>query len=721
MTNNKIQYFLVSLLLFTSVLSSSAQETELWDKGISIIPYPQKVEMKGEGFRFKKKVNIFIDQDASTEDKFTAEELGRRLQEQFNIASNISMGKPGKGILLSRQCVEDSENAQAYQLTASREGISITSKDDAGLFYGMQTLLQLMQESDEALYVPGLSIEDWPDVELRAVHYDSKHFQEKYEYVKEFIRTLASYKINMLIWEWEDKFAYPSHPEIGAPGAFTMEEIQALTHYAQQYHIQIVPLVQGLGHVSYLMKWPQHKHLREIASSNWELCPLKDGSYDLLFDLWKDAMEATPGSEYIHIGTDESWELGQCEECEAKSQEIGISGLYHLFIKRSGEYLQDRGRKVMCWERPFGWEMGKSPAKGIEPLKNLVLTEIYRPGDEKFEYVKRANEEGFETFIYDPNPGIEHMFLPYFYRLYFAEETQSHLERSYNGIKNAAASGYYKGMVSTSWNCSGVHNQLWMLRYITAAEYSWSSSNPDLPEFEDKYFVNYYGPQSLEVKNLFIMLNKASYFYMNAFERKVWHWGEVGKTHLPDLPRDDIEYDPFWNTEYSEMIEHSAEQLAKMDRVLEICDTNLSLQANHLYDFELFRGIAELFRHTANTYLAFSALENKITEAHNLHFQDHQSAYNTLIQARQIAEENLLERNQVFTSIKNTWEKHQFPKGMSLPDKDYLHARDRQRNFANRRPDLTFMIYDEELLGLEKYIQDLSDYISWYKTNYLSP
>ena len=138
------------------------------------------------------------------------------------------------------------------------------------------------------------------------------------------------------------------------------------------------------------------------------------------------------------------------------------------------------------------------------------------------------------------------------------------------------------------------------------------------------------------------------------------------------------------------------------------------------YDFELFRGIAELFRHTANTYLAFSELENKITEAHQLHFQDHQSTYNVLVQASQIAKDNLLEKDQVFTGIKTTWEKHQFPKGMSLPRKEYLHARDRQRNFANRRADLSFMIYDEELLGLEEYIEDLSEYLAWYKTNYLN-
>ncbi len=168
------------------------------------------------------------------------------------------------------------------------------------------------------------------------MHYDTKHHQDNAEYVRDFIRALADYKVNMLIWEWEDKFAYPSHPEIGAPGAFSMDEMQAFTRYARQYHVQIVPLVQGLGHVSFILKWPQYAHLREIPASNWEFCPRQDGSYKLLFDLWRDAIEATPGSAYIHIGTDETYELGKGGRCgcKARSQEVGRYGLMVDFVER---------------------------------------------------------------------------------------------------------------------------------------------------------------------------------------------------------------------------------------------------------------------------------------------------------------------------------------------------------------------------------------------------
>ncbi|MEA1997263.1 MAG: hypothetical protein U9N45_06465, partial [Gemmatimonadota bacterium] len=124
-------------------------------------------------------------------------------------------------------------------------------------------------------------------------------------------------------------------------------------------------------------------------------------------------------------------------------------------------------------------------------------------------------------------------------------------------------------------------------------------------------------------------------------------------------------------------------------------------------------------RHTARTYLALSNLEKAITEAHRTHFDSHEAAYSALKRAARIVEENLAEREEVFTMIKATWEKYQLPRGMSTPEKKYVHGRDQQRNFANRRPDLSFMICDEQMLGLEEYLERLRDYTDWYKKTYL--
>ena len=678
----------------------------LWRAGVSLIPYPQEVRLGGEDFVFGSTVAVSLDKGADETDRFTAGELAARLKADWGIEVVIGTKPGARLIVLTRSGAPEKVGEQGYRLEAIADRLTVRANSAAGLFYGVQTLLQMIQKGRSGPYVPGAEITDWPDIKQRAVHYDTKHFQEKATYVRDFIRTLARYKINMLICEWEDKLAYQRHPEIGAPGAFTMKEMQEFTSFARKYHIQIVPLVQGLGHVSFIQKHPQHRALREIPSSNWQNNALDEGTYELMFDLWEETIEATPGSEYIHIGTDEAWELGK-GATKKKAEEIGTYGLMIHFIRRAHDHLAGFGRKVMSWGG------GYRPEEEITPPKGLITF-----GWRSIERDKTLVEAGYPVYIYDPNPGIEHMFLPYFYRIRRGEEVPGCLEVSYKTISSAALSGIYDGTVATSWNCSGVHNQIWMLRYIVAAEYSWSGYAPGYEEFKTKYFKNYYGPDCRDMHELFLTLNKASYFYMNSFERKVWHWGEVGKTHLPGLPRDDVEYDPYWNTEYRERVALSRAILPQMERVKNICRTNLALGAKNEYDFELFMRLSELFSHTANTYLALSALERAITQAHRTHFDNHQEAYASLERAARIVEENLAERDEVYKRLKATWEKTQLPKGMSTAEKKYVHARDRQRNFANRRPDMSFVIYDEQLLGLEDYLDKLREYMKWYRKNY---
>jgi N-acetyl-beta-hexosaminidase len=432
---------LLFLLLFSS---ESLIASNLSVLGLNVIPYPQEVKPRGPDFRFGNELTIVLDEDHSTVDQFTADELTKDLKLEFNIAAKTGESGIYPAIILTRHHVSKLIKDQGYTLTTGDKEIVICARSEDALFFATQTLLQIIKTDNIGYYIPGLMITDWPDIPNRAIHYDTKHHQDKASYVKAFIKDLSRYKVNMFVWEWEDKFAYPSHPEIGAPGAFTIEEMKEFTRYARQYHIQIVPLVQGLGHVSYILKWPQYKNLREIESSNWEFCPLKTGSYDLLFDLWKDAVDATPGSSYFHIGSDETYELAACDECKAKSAEIGRSGLYQLFINRAADYLKSRGRKVMVWETPMGWTIGESPAKGIVPSKGLVLTESYEYETPDLTYANKARSLGFDIFAYDPNPGVVPLMVPYIFEK--GEEGKvrtGSLEKSYRFITSAAKSGTF--------------------------------------------------------------------------------------------------------------------------------------------------------------------------------------------------------------------------------------------------------------------------------------
>lgn len=673
---------------------------------------------RGRKFFFKNALNIVLDKNHSAADRCTAQELMHDLKNEWNIDAVIAAKKSDYSIVLNREKNLEVGGKQGYKISVNKKQIVISASGEEGLFYGTQTLLQLIQKNGNGYKVAGLKITDWPAIKERAVHYDTKHHQDKISYVQNFIKELAQYKINILVWEWEDKFAYPSHPEIGAPGAFTPKQIHELTDFARKYHVQIVPLVQGLGHVSYILKWPQYAHVREIPSSNFEFCPLKEGSYDLLFDLWKDAMDATKGSEYLHIGSDETYELGLCDQCQIKANEIGKTGLYHLFSNKATKYVLSKGRKPMIWETPMGWindNKGKT-----EPNKGLILTEESTSGT-GIEDAKKAKDLGYKVFFYDPNPGIEPLFLPYFYKMSDDVQKKSGiLENSYNSLKEAAQSGVFDGMIRTSWDDAGLHNQMWMLSFLNAAEFSWNGNSPDLKEFKETFFKNYYGLSSANMDKLFSLLNEGAYYYWDTFERKVWHFGYVGKTFLPDLPTGDaLEYDPYWNKQHKEMIDRSRLELDKMDTALEIIRTNKTLDVRHLYDFDIFETIAQLIHHTSQTYVDLSNVEIAIGKANRLTFINRDSAYISLKKAQEIVEGNLKRREVVFNNIVNTWEKTRLPKGISTQEKKYFYQQDRTRHFANRRPDMTYLIYDEQKLDLEGWLEKLTIYMEKYKNNSL--
>ena len=305
----------------------------------------------------------------------------------------------------------------------------------AGLFYGVQTLVQTVVPLRGGLGIPGLKIEDWPDIPDRAVHYDTKHFQENADYVRNFIRELARYKINILVWEWEDKFEYQSHPEVGAPGAFTPAQMREFTAYAKKYHVQIVPLVQGLGHVSFILKHPKNIPLREVASDNWGFCPLNEKTYEFMFALLKEAAEATPGSEYLHIGCDETYVLGKGVECgcQAKMAEIGRYGLRQIYINRVSEYVEKAGTQAHVLGGGLR-DQGEDEAHGRTDDSAAVTTSarIASPWPTATRCTSTTR-----------TPGIEHLFLPYFYKETIYSDYGTHLENSYR----AASPGGYLGEI----------------------------------------------------------------------------------------------------------------------------------------------------------------------------------------------------------------------------------------------------------------------------------
>jgi hypothetical protein len=161
--------------------------------------------------------------------------------------------------------------AEGYTLDISMKQITITGKDKAGLLYAFITLEQLMEDAKEQdVPLPVCSIKDYPLLSYRAIHLDMKHHMDKTEYYYKLLDKLAKYKVNAIIAEMEDKIKYERQPEVGSADALSISEWKKLSNYAKERNIEISPLIQGLGHASFILKHDKYKKLRDDPKSD---CP----------------------------------------------------------------------------------------------------------------------------------------------------------------------------------------------------------------------------------------------------------------------------------------------------------------------------------------------------------------------------------------------------------------------------------------------------------------
>ena len=138
-------------------------------------------------------------------------------------------GHMGKGLFLQLSESNVPDSPEGYVLEVNDKGVTVTARTEAGLFYGCQTLEQLLEDSrDFDLEIPQMKITDYPAIAYRAVHLDTKHHLDRMEYYYRMIDRLARYKVNAIIWELEDKLRFTRRPEVAAPNAISKQEMQAL-------------------------------------------------------------------------------------------------------------------------------------------------------------------------------------------------------------------------------------------------------------------------------------------------------------------------------------------------------------------------------------------------------------------------------------------------------------------------------------------------------------
>jgi len=288
--------------------------------------------------------------------------------------------------------------AEAYRIAVGRDGVDVTASTDAGLYYGAETLWQLMTTGSR---IPALTIADQPAFAWRGVMLDSARHMQPVAYVKELIDRMAMSKLNLLHWHLSDDQGwriqidrYPRLTSVGAwrqeagaagmdprtgkpilyGGYYTKEQIRDVVTFAGSRHVTIVPEIDVPGHATAIIAaYPQLASVPnppKTPSHDWGILPNllnpSDETFTFLDNVLQEVIALFPGP-YIHVGGDEAvkdqWRANPAIQAKIKS--LGLKdedALQGWFTARVGTYLAKRGRRLVGWDEILG---GKVPGDAV--------------------------------------------------------------------------------------------------------------------------------------------------------------------------------------------------------------------------------------------------------------------------------------------------------------------------------------------------------------------
>lgn len=725
------------LLLLTAVFGCKENQTNTITGG-ELLPAPQNFEIRDGRFIDPIAIKtIYI--ASNTEDaSFAANELRLKIKELFDHDVNVQvaesydklsspaivLGIPSKdknfSNFISGLPSPKKDNSQAYVLEAKNNIITISGGGQAGLFYGTQTLGQLFEEVKwKEQNLPGLLIEDWPDMEERWVHYNYFFHLDRYEYLEEAIKKLAKYKINGIVFEFEDKFKYKSHPFIAAPNSFTPEQVKELTQYASKYNVAIVPLVQGFGHAGYLLKHDEIKHLREDPESNQSFCPMNEETYDFIFDLYRETIAATPGVKYFHLGGDEVHHIGICDRCKKKIAEVGELGLYLVWLNKARDFMEEHGRIPIFWD-----DMPLKQANGIYEL-------TYNKADENFDSIWSNGITQLNKTIHKfPTDGV---FMRWNYELGRDKGNIKILDwYRDNNFKTMAATAIIgdwplipkydwtphniksfitlaaekgaMGQLCTAWgDDSGNHSEIYWLGFLASSEYSWSSKSPEtIDEYWEKYIHRFFGPDTDGLIPAFHNLSERVYFWDTGLMKK---GNKRRPTYqlksLPDIQN--IPAEGSWAAHFKPLMEQAEAEKAKCAEGTRIMESNIPKVKDNAYNLEVFASMGRFMEAYSDLVLSIGEMASicdDVIEARDKKQQ--KEMVDGLNNIASIANDSWNAYVASYKDLEKIWEVTRYPKGgegyMLDPQTIYL---------AGRTKDLSYLILAEEEMDFPGYAQKM--------------
>ena len=399
---------IISVVLVFQWISITAQNN------LYIVPMPAEVKMgpANKYFILSPATIIYID-DSKPSQNYLSWYLQKSIRDKYGFDLSIKSIKQQilkDNFIELNLAQEKNSPVNAYSFTVTGKGITITGEKDENLFYGLQTLFQILPVAGKkpgtsnTISIPLLSIKDYPRFSYRGMHLDvGRHFFPV-SFIKKYIDYLAAYKYNTFHWHLTDdqgwrieikKYPlltqvggyrngtitgrYPGKTNDGKPygGFYTQEDIKEIVQYAADRYINVIPEIEMPGHASAaIAAYPQlscfpEEDTKILPSTPWagsrkgkqvqqtwgvfeDVFAPSEFTFNFLQDVLDEVMQLFP-SKYIHIGGDEcpkeSWKRSAfCQQLIKENNLKDEHGLQSYFINRIEKYINTKGKKIIGWD-----------------------------------------------------------------------------------------------------------------------------------------------------------------------------------------------------------------------------------------------------------------------------------------------------------------------------------------------------------------------------------
>lgn len=405
--NYKTVFLFKSIFLFFAfiLMLSCSRQNDHSMNNIPVIPYPNSVNKIGEVFNLENRTRIWIDPAdlpylegmVKFLNSMVVNAVGARLE-----VTDLSSHEPQIILRLNKALQLGPEG---YHLRIDKKQILIESASKMGIFYGIQTVRQILpvKRSQSTVGIEGIDIYDQPRFSWRGMLLDvSRHFMPV-EFIKQYLDYMAMHKLNTFHWHLTDDQGwrieikkYPRLTGIGAwrnetlighyrdqphqfdglkyGGFYTQEEIRDIVHYAQERGITIVPEIELPGHAqAAIAAYPElgvtgeKVKVRQIWGISPYLFNIDESTFKFIRDVLTEVISLFPG-EFIHIGGDEAikdqWETSQ--KIQDRRKDLGINdeqGLQGWFIQRIDSFLVSHHKRLIGWDEIL--EGGLAPTAAI--------------------------------------------------------------------------------------------------------------------------------------------------------------------------------------------------------------------------------------------------------------------------------------------------------------------------------------------------------------------